>query len=133
MALIEWRKEFETGIPGVDYEHAHLIELINGLVHTLGARPPKTLVSDVLGEINAKISAHFALEEKEMRERHYDQYADHKADHERLLDEIREIMDMEDQDPGFDYETEVVARLSRWFTEHFRTKDARFHRMMGGH
>lgn len=29
MALIKWRKEFETGIPHVDYEHAQLVELIN--------------------------------------------------------------------------------------------------------
>jgi hemerythrin len=38
-------------------------------------------------------SAHFALEERFMREHGYDQLALHKADHERLLDEIREIMD----------------------------------------
>lgn len=25
MALIKWRKEFETGIPHVDYEHAQLV------------------------------------------------------------------------------------------------------------
>lgn len=130
MALIEWRKEFETGIPGVDYEHQHLIELINGLTRTLGGHPPKALVRDVLGEINAKISAHFALEEKVMREHGYDQYADHKADHERLLDEIREIMDLGEEGAGFDYETAVTERLSRWFTEHFKTKDARFHHMM---
>ncbi len=131
MALIEWRKEFETGISDVDYEHVRLVELINALYRNLHARPTRELIAGTLGEIYAKISAHFALEEKIMRERGYDQYADHKADHERLLDEIRDIMDAFEANPDFAYEGALAERLTPWFTVHFKTKDARFHRMMG--
>ncbi len=84
---------------------------------------------EFLGEIYARISAHFALEERVMRERKYDQYEDHKEDHERLLDEIRDIMDVYEDQALFD-EQAFAESLSRWFTDHFRTKDARFHKYL---
>jgi hemerythrin len=131
MALIEWRKEFETGIADVDFEHAQLIEIINSLYRKLEEHPSTDTISGILGNIHAKISAHFALEEKIMRERRYDQYADHKADHERLLDGIRDIMDSFEANPALACEGALAARLTPWFTEHFKTKDARFHKMLG--
>jgi len=128
MALIDWKDEFAIGIPAVDYEHRELIGLINEL-HTQLIQPeaPLDAVAEFLGEINVRIGAHFALEEKEMRDRQYDQLAAHKADHERLLDEIRDLMDRYEDDQGFD-EQELARRLSGWFAVHFGSHDARLHR-----
>jgi hemerythrin-like metal-binding protein len=130
MALIAWREEFSIGIPSVDYEHKGMIRMINQLHEELSAAPSRETVSDFLGEIHALISAHFALEEKEMREMAYDAFDDHKDDHERLLDEIRDIMDDFEADESGDYAEELGRRLEAWFTEHFRTKDARLHRFL---
>jgi hemerythrin-like metal-binding protein len=131
MALVEWKDEFKVGIGSVDYEHQQLIGLINNLHASLAGRPTKDAVGRVLGEIHTKIAAHFALEERVMRERRYDQYADHKADHERLLDEIRDIMDRHEADAYFNYETTLTKELGDWFGIHFRTKDARLHKAPG--
>jgi hemerythrin-like metal-binding protein len=131
MALIEWRKEFTVGVPSVDHEHQGMIELLNELHENLEAEASKEAVSRFLGEVHARIAAHFALEEKIMRERGYDEYEDHKADHERLLDDIRDIMDRHDADAYLDYEAELAAHLRDWFTAHFKTKDARLHKMLG--
>ena len=62
-----------------------------------------------------------------MVSRRYDQYAEHKQDHERLLDEIRDIMD-DHETGGGSIEDQLATRLTPWFSEHFRTHDARFHR-----
>ena len=127
MALIEWRNEFSVGIPSVDHEHRELIAMINELHASMAKPGADVTVMDFLGEIYAKIAAHFALEEKLMRERGYDQYQSHKQDHERLLDEIRDIMDAYEDDASFDDEM-LTARLAPWFTEHFKTHDAQFHK-----
>ena len=97
MTRLQWRDEFSIGIADVDYEHRELVGLINDLIERIGKGSGDS-VPEYLGEIYARIAAHFALEEKIMRECNYDQYADHKADHDRLLDVIREIMD--DYDDG---------------------------------
>lgn len=127
MPLVEWRAEFSVGVPAVDHEHRELIDLINAAHAKLGDAGAQQLVADFLGEIHVRISGHFALEEKLMREQSYDEYEDHKADHERLLDEIRDIMDEYEGRVGLD-EKAFGARLGVWFTEHFKTKDARFHK-----
>ena len=129
-ALIEWRKEYETGFPEVDRDHAHLIDLINGLVFRLGVTPPKALVREVLDEICVKISDHFAFEENLMREHGYDRYDDHKADHEFLLDELRAIKNSVCEGPDFVAAELLARRLSCWFTEHFKTRDVRLHKML---
>jgi len=130
MALIEWKDEFATGIAALDHEHREMIGLINQLHDQLAKTGAKGAVTDFLGEIFARISAHFALEETIMREAAYAEYEDHKADHEHLLEEIRDIMDSHDRDAYFEYESILADQLRVWFADHFRTKDARLHRIM---
>ena len=84
-------------------------------------------VMDFLGEIYAHVSAHFALEEKIMRERKYDEYTGHKADHEVLLDELRDIMDDYEENAWFSDDA-FANTLEHWFTDHFRTREARLHK-----
>ncbi len=129
MNLVEWRDEFEIGIKEVDFEHQELVELINESYKAAKDKNSTTDVMDFLGEIFSQISAHFALEEKVMRDMQYDQYEDHKDDHERLLDSIRDIMD-DYMDVSTMDEKQFGERLNKWFTQHFSTKDARMHKFL---
>ncbi len=131
MALIGWRKEFETGVGEVDHEHQELVELINELHEQIGAGAPREKVSEFLGEVFAKISAHFALEETVMRKHDYDEYADHKADHEKLLDDLRDIMDDFEAGTDTDYKKALGTAVRDWFVNHFKTRDGRLHKKLG--
>ena len=126
MALLEWRDDFQIGIAEVDHEHQELIALINTLHELVAREGQRTAVGEFLGELSAQIAAHFALEEKVMRAHHYVSYDDHKQDHERLLDEIRDIMDGHDLEGRYD-SASLSATLDTWFSVHFRTHDARLH------
>lgn len=133
MALIKWREEFCTGIPGVDYEHEQLIEQINSVYALIdnkagGDKIEREKIIDRLGDIYGSISAHFVLEERMMEKHGYDHYEEHKADHERLLDDIRDIAD------EFEITTELneqkfKQRLNDWFQLHFKTHDSRLHKL----
>ncbi len=125
--LIEWRDAFSVGLPEVDHEHREMIEMINSLQLEAEACTGIENVLGALGEIHARISAHFALEEKCMSSLGYEGYPEHKADHERLLDDIRDIMDEVDVTGRYDPAV-LNERLSEWFVGHFSTLDARFHR-----
>lgn len=131
MTLIEWRKEFETGIADVDHEHQELVDLINQLHSKIENDDSSETVSTFLGEVFAKISAHFALEETIMRKHNYDEYAEHKADHESLLDDIRDIMDDFDAGHYADIKEQLAHAVRDWFIGHFKTKDARLHKKLG--
>lgn len=127
MSLIEWKPEFSVGNAAVDHEHAELIGLINDLHATMQKSGTQEHVLDGLGEIYVQISAHFALEEKIMRDAKYAGYASHKGDHESLLDQLLDIMDGVEEDGSYE-EKRLSASLEQWFTEHFRTHDAKLHR-----
>lgn len=131
MALIEWRKEFDTGVAEVDHEHKELVGLINELHDRLEAGADKETVGRFLGEVFARISAHFALEETVMRKHRYDEYGEHKAEHEKLLDDLRDIMDEHEAGAYLDYEAALGTAVGDWFVNHFKTKDARLHRKLG--
>ena len=129
MSLIDWDEKFSVGVAAVDHEHRELIGLVNEAHDRLMHFGTESEVVDFLGEIFARIAAHFALEEQLMRAKNYEAYGEHKADHERLLDEIREIMD-DYEDEAFFSEEQFAHQLRTWFTEHFRTHDARLHRRL---
>jgi len=126
MTLVEWKEEFKIGIEEVDFEHQELIELINESFAEVQRTNSSFAVMDFLGEIFEQISAHFALEEKVMKSLRYDGYEEHKRDHERLLDTIRDIMD----DYLFVQEIDEKVfgqQLRDWFVNHFSTHDAQLH------
>jgi hemerythrin len=129
MPLIDWEDEFETGIDYIDYEHRRLLDLINRICKTLTRPGSEEAVSDCLGELYAEISAHFALEEHLMRENKYDLYDVHKADHEKLLEEIRYMMDAYEAGACDTCGKTLDECLAEWFHKHFQTKHARFKTM----
>lgn len=129
MPLVEWKNEFSVGVPGVDLEHRELVTLINAAHAQMQRDGRSGKIANFLWEIYARITAHFALEEKVMREKSYDQYPEHKRDHERLLDEICDIMDAYEDGQLYD-EPRFARVLSEWFVGHFRTHDARLHKYL---
>lgn len=130
MSLITWKDEFSLGVAAVDLEHRELIELINSLDADMREYAIQTTVVETLGEIYARISAHFALEEKIMREAGYDGFATHKEDHELLLDELLDVIDSVDAAGRYD-RAGLSHDLDRWFSHHFRTHDAKLHQRLG--
>ncbi len=129
MSLIEWKDSFKSGFPPIDHEHRLLISLINELFAKISARCSRDEVNYYLGEIHAQIEAHFALEEKLMRDSNFADYATHKEDHDRLLETIRDIMEEVKNDPEYDCEIVLGGKMSAWFGVHFRTLDGNLHAM----
>ncbi len=129
MGLMQWREEFRIGIAEVDHEHRELIDLINELHEEAAEGDSAEGIVTALGEINARIAAHFALEEKNMERLGYGAAGAHKSDHELLLDEIAGIMD--DVYATGRYEAAGLSKhLAEWFGRHFRTHDAELHRWL---
>ena len=130
MSLITWRDEFSVGVDAVDHEHREMIDLINTLDDAMQKDADHAAIVETLGEIYARIAAHFALEEKIMRDARYSALESHKQDHEVLLDELLDIIDSVDADGRYD-RADLSRTLDLWFSDHFRTHDAKLHRELG--
>lgn len=126
MELIEWNDKFATGMSGIDNEHEELIAMINSFYLKHSENSDKHELVNILNNIYSAIHAHFMLEERLMKKNGYDDYENHKNDHARLLDEIRDITMNFEQASDFD-EQELKLKLNDWFLIHFKTHDSRLH------
>ncbi len=133
MSKIEWKPEFSVGDPAVDHEHRELVDLVNTAAGAILDGRPGADIDRSLGDLYRAISAHFAHEERQMQRAAYDGYRPHKSDHERLLDALRDIMDDAGQPGDAPAAERLTAVLEAWFTDHFKTHDARLHRKLGPH
>ena len=127
MTIIEWRSEFSVGIEIIDHDHKELVGRIRGRQQELEGCQDMDKIVEILGEIFADIAEHFTLEERVMEQMRYPALADHKEDHETLLDDLREIMVAVEDDGVLD-EAQLTDDLDRWFSDHFRSHDAKLHR-----
>ena len=130
MKYLKWRDQFSVGVDSVDYEHQNLMDMINAIYAELEDQRDIAEIEKTISDVHAEISAHFALEERLMRNAGYAEYAAHKDDHEELLDQIRSMMDAIENDPVPALDV-LSEKLSDWFSGHFATFDARLHSKLG--
>jgi hemerythrin len=126
MTLLSWKPEYSVGVESVDFEHREMIDLINAIYDAIEDKKNPQSIEHFLGEVHTTISAHFALEERVMRNANYEEFEAHKEDHEELLDEIRDLMDRYFDAPDRGLQL-LQENLSGWFAGHFSTFDARLH------
>ena len=123
MSLTSLKDGFRTGIRSLDYEHRKLVGAMEALCDSYDRAASARETSDLFGALYAEASAHFALEESIMREKKYAFYDAHKADHERLLDQIRFMMEAYEAGQCVDCDTTLRACLEAWFAGHVANAD----------
>lgn len=113
MPYIEWDAQLETGVAGIDHEHRQLVQLLNEIHELIEAKADSIQIADTLADFHTLATAHFALEEKIMRDQKYPAFAQRRETHRRLLDEVRDIMDA--YDAGSYHEgRSLPATLRQW-------------------
>ena len=127
---IVWTDDFLIGIEELDYEHRCLIEEINSLHRELLAQIDMDRVEDALGKIHARMQAHFALEESVMVSHKYPHYPEHKAEHERLLDQYTEFMTKFDRTPNLGDREAIEGILRQWIVDHILARDKKMSLMV---
>jgi hemerythrin len=125
MTLLQWKPSYALGIPSVDHEHRQLIALINETYEHLEGSADPDAVERCLEDICAGIAAHFALEERHMREAGYAEYAA-TGRARRPARSVRDLMDTI-REPGFrpDCAAAAPGRLVREPFRHLRRAPAR--------
>lgn len=127
---LQWDDSFLIGIDELDFEHKRLIEDINHLHEELSGQDEKGDIEACLGEILARMQAHFALEERVMRKNKYPGLDEHKREHEDLLDSYTTSMLDFINSPGSDRGRPIEDALERWIVEHILVSDRKMSAMI---
>jgi hemerythrin len=116
MAYLDWNPRYDTGVPAIDYEHHRLVDMLNGIHELIVKAAEPDEIAGVLADLHALATAHFALEEKIMRDQGYPGFAQRREIHHRLLDQIREIMDAYESG-AYRVGESLPATLKQWLLE----------------
>jgi hemerythrin len=128
--LFKWDESFLIGIEELDHEHKVLIDDINRLHQELASHDQKSEIEKCLGDIYARMQAHFALEEHVMKEHEYEYFDEHKREHDHLLDNFTEYMLQFLNDTGVSSSISVEGSLKHWVVNHIITSDKKMSLMV---
>jgi hemerythrin-like metal-binding protein len=127
---IEWDDSFLIGIRELDHEHKVLINDINRLHGELARHDEKSEIERCLGDIYARMQAHFALEEHVMKEHRYKFFDEHKREHEKLLESYTEYMMQILNDTIVSYSSPIEDALKDWVMNHIIKSDKKMSLMV---
>lgn len=128
MELIKWSDKFATGIAAIDSEHEEMIASINSFYLKQNENSDTDELVNILNNIYGSIHSHFMLEERLMKKHGYTEYEEHKDDHAKLLDDIRDIT-IELEHTSKLNEEQLKTKLNDWFMIHFKTFDSKLHQL----
>ena len=126
----KWDDSFLIGIEELDQEHKVLINDINKLHEELARHDEKSEIEKRLGDIYARLQAHFALEERVMKEHGYEFFDEHKREHEKLLDGYTEYMMQILNDAVVSFSNPIEDALRDWVLNHIVNSDKKMSLMV---
>ena len=124
MKDIVWDNILSVGIDEIDDDHKKLIHIFNILNRALKDREPKDYLAATLDELINCTVWHFSHEERLMLKHRYHDLAEHKAEHQELI-QGAQVLQREILQSETPFSEEHVQFLERWLTEHILTADGR--------
>lgn len=122
MALIEWSEELSVGVPALDEQHKHLIEIINKFEDARKRGKGTRIMGEIMNDLFGYTQEHFAFEERWMKEAGYEKLQQHQSIHRQLLQKI-ERLQFEHSQAGRRITAEVSELFKYWLTAHILGDD----------
>lgn len=122
MELITWNKNFETGHPIVDGQHKNLFTMINNLHTSIEAGHPNLVLMETMEKLSAYVETHFNTEEELMIHNSYENYDEHKREHENLKEQALKLIKLFGMQK-VDLTATISQFLSSWLTHHISEVD----------
>jgi hemerythrin-like metal-binding protein len=122
---VTWSSQYSVGIATIDSEHQKLIGLINDLHAAMREGRGKAAMGRILDGVAAYTVSHFANEEKLMRLHLYPGYERHKAEHDKLVKQVKSLQ-AEFHSGNATISLEVMAFLQDWLVNHIVGVDKRY-------
>jgi len=121
---IVWDHVLSVGVDEIDEDHRRLVDLFNILNHSVREGDASDYLAAVLEELINCTAWHFSHEERLMLKYGYEETAEHKTEHQELIQSARELQQKILQAGKLVSDDELVF-LERWLTQHILTDDMR--------
>ncbi len=122
MKELVWDKMLSVAVEEIDDDHRRLVELFNILSRSVAAGDATNYIEAVLEELISCTVWHFRHEERLMLKYEYAGLAEHKNEHQDLIDSAKELQ-RKYLTEGKQLSNEDIEYLETWLTEHILVAD----------
>ena len=131
MEFFYWNKNFEIGIPSIDSQHRHLVDLINALATAVTEGEKLPDIQALFGELMEYAAVHFSDEERLMATSPLPEgeKARHRKAHRNFIKKIKEILrrpNLHERDTA----EQVLEFLITWLISHILGTDKKVARAL---
>ena len=116
-----WSDSFILNIPVIDEQHKKFFELFESVSEGYENKEPEEL-DKLLGELENYLEYHFQEEEKLMKENGYEDYENHKKQHDFFINRIEEMRNEYDYMNPMLFD-KIRTFIKKWFISHILKKD----------
>jgi len=88
MPIFFWNDNLNVKNRSIDSDHQHLVELLNVVYDAMNQGKGPEVLESVLEELVQYTQAHFKREEDAMQRMHYEGFAAHKEEHDKLTEKV---------------------------------------------
>jgi hemerythrin-like metal-binding protein len=122
MTFIFWNEVPHIGIDEIDVQHKQLVNIINELCDIRPSQNSQAAFNGILSRLIDYAEYHFDFEEELMNQLNYSKLEEHKAEHQKFRNQIKEIQESQTEE-RFHIEDKLMIFLEDWFTEHILNED----------
>ena len=122
MRDLVWDKILSVGVDEIDDDHRRLVDLFNILNHSVTEGDAPEYLAAVLEELINCTVWHFSHEERLMLKYGYEGLAEHKQEHQDLINSAKELQQQILQ-AGKLVASKDLEFLEHWLTEHILSTD----------
>ena len=122
---IEWKPEYSVGIESIDQQHRKLVGLINSLQTAVDYSTGEEFERQALEELVDYTRTHFKYEEGLMEQHGFPDFEAHRAEHERMIAKVNDVMEAyrQDQDNAM---KNAITFLKSWLINHINGTDQQY-------
>ena len=123
--FVEWKDDYSVGIDSIDQQHKKLLNLINQLQTAVDYSTGEQFEREALDELVDYTKTHFTYEEGLMRDNDYPDFEQHKAQHEKMFEKVREVLAEYEQDQDTAM-ANAAEYLKDWLINHINGTDKEY-------
>ena len=123
--MFEWNNTYMVGIPSIDAQHKTLFQIAGQLHQAMTTGKGSSVIGTSLDRLLDYTKAHFADEERLLRQNKYPDFAAHRAKHVVFTTQIADFATKFRAGQGA-ITIEVLQFLRNWLVDHIKGTDRKY-------
>lgn len=122
MTIANWKPEYSVSVKSIDEDHQKLFDLLNQLFDAMTKGKGKTIIPDIIKELESYSVYHFNCEELYFKATNYPDSVKHIQEHQYFKQKIADLKKDVEANKGM-VAPDVLGFMSDWLKNHIAICD----------